>query len=74
LTGSRSSLTARIGETLLVSRAMAAGLTDRPWDMADIVRLVDEASRKQRAHTDLDLSCERMLQDRTETSVHEEPQ
>jgi hypothetical protein len=41
----------RIHKTLKVSPAMAAWLTDRLWEMADIVRLVDayEASRKRKA-------------------------
>jgi hypothetical protein len=41
----------RIHKTLRVSPAMAAGLTDRLWDTADIVKLADkyEASRMARA-------------------------
>jgi hypothetical protein len=41
----------RIHKTLRVTPAMAAGLTDRVWDVADIVRLVDEyeTSRKAKA-------------------------
>ena len=33
---------AKIHKTLRVTPAMAAGLTDRVWDMADIVRLLEE--------------------------------
>ena len=32
-----------------ISPAMAAGVTDRLWDIEDIVRLVDEAAPKSRS-------------------------
>lgn len=33
----------RIHQTLRITPAMAAGITDRVWDMADIVKLLDDA-------------------------------
>lgn len=36
----------RIHKTLRVTPAMAAGLTDRVWDMADIVELMDQVAPK----------------------------
>ncbi len=36
----------RIHQTLKVTPAMEAGVTDRLWDLDDIVRLVDEAAPK----------------------------
>ena len=37
----------KIHKTLRVTPAMAAGLTDRVWDMADIVRLLEEVEAPQ---------------------------
>ena len=34
----------RIHKTLRVTPAMASGLTDRVWDFAEIVRLMDEVN------------------------------
>ena len=39
----------RIHKTLRVSPAMAAGIETRLWDMADIVRLVDERERERKS-------------------------
>ena len=41
----------RIHQTLKVTPAMAAGVTDRLWEMKDVVDLLDafEASRKRAA-------------------------
>ena len=36
----------RIHKTLRVTPAMAAGVTDRLWDIADIAMLVEEAEAK----------------------------
>ena len=36
----------RIHSSLRVSPAMAAGVTDRLWDVEDIVRLMEEAAPK----------------------------
>ena len=40
----------RIHQSLRVTPAMAAGVTDRLWELEDIVRIVDEweAERKER--------------------------
>ena len=38
----------RIHKTLRTSPAQAAGLTERLWDMADVVRLVDQADTERR--------------------------
>ena len=38
----------RIHQSLRITPAMAAGLTDHVWDIADIVSLVDEAERRDR--------------------------
>jgi hypothetical protein len=35
----------RIHETLRVTPAMAAGITDRVWDINDIVSLLEQAER-----------------------------
>ena len=35
----------RIHQTLRVTPAMAAGVTDRVWEIADIVRLVEERQK-----------------------------
>ena len=35
----------KLHKTLRVTPAMAAGLTDRVWDMADIVRLLEEVEQ-----------------------------
>src|SRR5260370_41998096 len=39
----------RIHKTLKISPAMAAGLTDRLWDMTDIVRLAAEYRQTRKA-------------------------
>jgi hypothetical protein len=39
----------RIHRTLRVSPAMAAGVTDRLWDVADLVTLLEEAESKRAA-------------------------
>jgi len=36
----------RIYQTLRVTSAMAAGVTERVWEVAELVRLLDEAPRK----------------------------
>jgi len=36
----------RIHQTLRVTPAMAAGVTDRVWEVADIVKLIDEKPEK----------------------------
>lgn len=36
----------RIHQTLRITPAMAAGVTDRVWELADIVKLLDEKSDK----------------------------
>ena len=36
----------RLHQTLRVTSAMAAGVTDRLWEVSDIVRLVEEAAPK----------------------------
>jgi hypothetical protein len=39
----------RIHQTLRVPPAMAAGVTDAPWSLEDIVRIVDEGEANQKA-------------------------
>lgn len=39
----------RIHRTLRVTPAMAAGVTDRLWDVADLVVLLEEAESKRAA-------------------------
>ena len=39
----------KIHKTLRTTLAQAAGLTDRVWDMADIVRLLEEVEAPQSA-------------------------
>ena len=41
----------RIHQTLRVTPAMAAGVTDRVWEIADIVALIEEAP-KVKSHAD----------------------
>ena len=41
---------ARIHQTLRVTPAMAAGVTDRLWEMADVVRVVEEWEIERRSH------------------------
>lgn len=38
----------RVHKALRMGPAMAAGVTDKPWEMTDIVALVDEAAPKPR--------------------------
>ena len=42
----------RIHQTLRVTPAMAAGITDRVWDVADIVKLLDEKPERPNYQTD----------------------
>ena len=39
----------RIHQTLKVTPAMAAGVTDRLWEISDIVKLPDDWQERQRA-------------------------
>ncbi len=39
---------ARIHQSLRVTPAMAAGITDKPWSIADIVAIVDAWGERQR--------------------------
>ena len=41
----------KIHKTLRVTPAMAAGLTDRVWDMADVVKLIEDAEMNELAET-----------------------
>lgn len=41
----------RIHKSLRVSPAMAAGVTDRLWEIADLVRLADEYEARQKNHS-----------------------
>ena len=36
----------RLHQTLKITPAMAAGVTEKLWEMADIVKLIDEAAPK----------------------------
>ena len=40
----------RIHQTLRLTPAMAAGVTDKLWDMSDVVALLDEREKAVRAH------------------------
>jgi IS1 family transposase len=42
----------RIHQTLRITPAMAAGVTDRVWDIADIVRLLEEREAERKADRD----------------------
>jgi hypothetical protein len=43
----------RIHKTLRVTPAMAAGVTDRLWEMGDVVKLLEEYEAKRIEHTRL---------------------
>ena len=40
-------MTLASGKTLRVTPAMAAGVTDKVWDMVEIVALVDEVAKPE---------------------------